>query len=183
MLVCHDETPYAQMHHRAFMAATATKKVSAHSSSIRGIPCTWAPSPAPDRHRSGRWSGVGKRRWKAGHMKRARNSESPRCAGGPFCQKCFRRPQPAPDCRHPEFRMMEAGATIRILCFARHCFRATSPPYPSTEVDFRKAQDRLAKPVQAGNPSSAGFLPIRRFRLSGWLHPFASPTATRALPP
>ena len=82
-----------------------------------------------------------------------------------------------------EFRMMEAGATIRILCFARHCFRATSPPYPSTEVDFRKAQDRLAKPVQAGNPSSAGFLPIRRFRLSGWLHPFASPTATRALPP
>ena len=82
LLVCHDETPYAQMHHRAFMAATATKKVSAHSSSIRGIPCTWAPSPAPDRHRSGRWSGVGKRRWKAGHMKRARNSGTGTSADG-----------------------------------------------------------------------------------------------------
>jgi len=79
--------------------------------------------------------------------------------------------------------MMETGATIRILCFARHCFHAPSPPYPSTEVDFRKAQDRLASPFQAGTPSSAGFMPFRLSGLSGCLHPFAFSTVIRALPP
>ena len=164
------------MRHHAFTTAMAIKKVSAHSLCIQGIRDTWAPSPTPVRHRSDRCSGVGKRRWKAGHMKRARNSESPRCAGGPFCQKCFRRPQPAPDCRHPEFRMMEAGATIRIPCIARHCFRAASPPYPSTAVDFRKAPDRLTNPVQADWSSSLGLAPHRAQRPAGTPSSFSTPS-------
>lgn len=139
----------------------AIKKVSAHSSCIRGIRKTWVPSPTPDRHRSDRCSGVGKRRWKAGHMKRARNSESPRCAGVHSVRNVSAGPVQPPGRQCPGFHMMESCAAIRIPCFARHCFRAASPPYPSTVVDFRTAPDRLKKPVQAGRSSSPGLASCR----------------------
>lgn len=79
---------------------------------------------------------------------------SPRCAGVHSVRNVSAGPVQPSDCRRPRFHMMEPDAAIRILFFTRHCSRAASPPYPSTVVDFRKAQDRLAKPVQAGSPDS-----------------------------
>ena len=75
---------------------------------------------------------------------------------GPFCQKCFRRPRPAPGLTIPW--IPHDGVLCRPSGFrASHAtrFRAASPPYPSTAVDFRKAPDRLTKPVQANWSSSA----------------------------
>ena len=114
------------------------------------------PSPAPDRHRSNRCPGDGKRRWKSGRVKPARASGSPRCAGVHSVRNVSSGPVQPLGRQPPGFHMMESCAAIRIPCFAHHCFRAASPPYPSTIVDFRKAPDRLTKPVQAGRSSSPG---------------------------
>ena len=149
------------MRHRAFTTAMAIKKVSAHSLCIRGIRKTWTPSPAPGRHGSNRCPGAGKRRWKSGRVKPARASESPRCAGVHSVRNVSARPVQPPGRQCPGFHMMESCAAIRIPCFARHCFRAASPPYPSTVVDFRTAPDRLKKPVQVGRSSSPGLASCR----------------------
>ena len=89
-------------------------------------------------------------------MKPARASGSPRCAGVHSVRNVSSGPVQPLDRQRPGFHMMEPCAAIRIPCFAHHCFRAASPPYPSTIVDFRKAPDRLTKPVQAGRSSSPG---------------------------
>lgn len=80
----------------------------------------------------------------------------PRCAGVHSVRNVSARPVQPPGRQCPGFHMMESCAAIRIPCFARHCFRAASPPYPSTVVDFRTAPDRLTKPVQASRSSSPG---------------------------
>ena len=147
---------YAQMRHHAFTTAMAIKKVSAHSLCIRGIRDTWAPSPAPGSHRSDRCPGDGKRRWRSSRVKPARASGSPRCAGVHSVRNVSAHPVQPLGRQCPGFHMMESCAAIRIPCFAHHCFRAASPPYPSTIVDFRTAPGRLTKPVQAGRSSSSG---------------------------
>ena len=91
---------------------------------------------------------------KAGPHEACQGLGSPRCAGVHSVRNVSAGPVQPSDCRRPRFHMMEPDAAIRILFFTRHCSRAASPPYPSTVVDFRKAQDRLAKPVQAGSPDS-----------------------------
>lgn len=144
------------MRHRAFAAAMAIKKVSAHSLCIQGIRDTWAPSPAPGRRYSNRCPGDGKRRWKSGRVKPARASESLDAQGVHSVRNVSARPVQPLDRQYPGFHMMEPCVAIRIPCFTRHCFRAASPPYPSTAVDFRKAPDRLTKPVEADGSSSPG---------------------------
>ena len=134
----------------------AIKKVSAHSLCVRGIRDTWAPSPAPGRHGSNRCPRDGKRRWKSGRVKPARASGSPRCAGVHSVRNVSAGPVQPPGRQCPGFHMMESCAAIRIPCFTCHCFCVASPPYPFTAVDFRKAPDRLTKPVQADWSSSLG---------------------------
>lgn len=80
----------------------------------------------------------------------------PRCAGVHSVRNVSARSVQPLDRQRPGFHMMEPCVAIRIPCFTRHCFRAASPPYPSTAVDFRKAPDRLTKPVQADWSSSPG---------------------------
>ena len=122
---------------------------SSHSRRLGTLPCpeqAWF-KPMP---------GDGKRRWKSGRVKPARASESPRCAGVHSVRNVSARSVQPLDRQRPGFHMMEPCVAIRIPCFTRHCFRAASPPYPSTAVDFRKAPDRLTKPVQADWSSSPG---------------------------
>ena len=144
------------MRHRAFAAAMAIKKVSAHSLCIQGIRDTWAPSPAPGQALFKPMPGAGKRRWKSGRVKPARASESLDAQGVHSVRNVSARPVQPLDRQCPGFHMMASCVAIRISCFTRHCFRAASPPYPSTAVDFRKALDRLTKPVEADGSSSPG---------------------------
>ena len=80
----------------------------------------------------------------------------PRCAGVHSVRNVSARSVQPLGRQCPGFHMMGSCVAIRIPCFTRHCFRAASPPYPSTAVDFRKAPDRLTKPVQADWSSSLG---------------------------
>ena len=80
----------------------------------------------------------------------------PRCAGVHSVRNVSAHPVQPLDRQCPGFHMMVSCVAIRIPCFTRHCFRAASPPYPSTTVDFRKAPDRLTKPVEADGSSSPG---------------------------
>ena len=82
----------------------------------------------------------------------------PRCAGVHSVRNVSARSVQPLDRQCPGFHMMESCVAIRIPCFTRHCFRAASPPYPSTAVDFRKAPDRPTKPVQADWSSSLGLV-------------------------
>ena len=91
-----------------------------------------------------------------GPVKPARASESLDAQGVHSVRNVSARPVQPLDRQCPGFHMMASCVAIRIPCFTRHCFRAASPPYPSTAVDFRKAPDRLTKPVQADGSSSPG---------------------------
>lgn len=125
--------------------------------------------------------GDGKRRWRSGRVKPARASESPRCAGVHSVRNVSARPVQPPGRQCPGFHMMESCATIRIPCFTRHCFRAASPPYPSKAVDFRKAPDRLTKPVQADGSSSPGLALHRAQRPAGTPSSFSTPSRHTAV--